>query len=150
MSSEPPAGSPAKVLVVDANILISAVLGTRVPAILDQLVSRVAIVAPEEAYVDAERHLPPILRARRVPEGAVAEVRNQLVRLRGIIVPTAHDVYAPLEERARQRMRRDPDDWPLVALALYFHCPIWTQDRDFTGSGVAIWTTATVLLYLED
>lgn len=150
MSSEPPADSPAKALAVDANILISAILGTRVPAILDQLLRRVAIVAPEEVYADAERHLPPILRARRVPDDAVAEVRNQLVRLRGIIVPTAHDVYAPLEERARQRMRRDPDDWPLVALALYFRCPIWTQDRDFTGSGIATWTTATVLLYLED
>jgi hypothetical protein len=29
-------------------------------------------------------------------------------------------------------------------------CPIWTEDQDFFGSGVATWTTNTVLMYLID
>ena len=38
--------------------------------------------------------------------------------------------------------------WPVLALALAVDAPIWTEDQDFFGSGVAIWTTATVELYL--
>ena len=150
MSSGPGAGRPNKPLVVDANILISAVLGTRVPAILEQLAGQVTVLAPEEAYADAEFYLPGILRSKGAPAEALQNIQEQFTRLRGIVAPIAHEVYAPLEERARKRIQRDEDDWPLVALALYFRCPIWTQDRDFTGSGIATWTTATVLLYLED
>jgi predicted nucleic acid-binding protein len=42
---------------------------------------------------------------------------------------------------------RDPDDWPVLACALLLNCPIWTDDRDFFGTGVATWTTALVELY---
>jgi len=45
---------------------------------------------------------------------------------------------------------RDPDDWPVVACALLLNCPIWTEDRDFFGVGVPIWTTALVELYFTD
>ena len=51
---------------------------------------------------------------------------------------------------ARQRIaRRDEDDWPVLACALALDCPIWTEDTDFFGCGVATWTTDRVELYLE-
>ena len=51
---------------------------------------------------------------------------------------------------ARQRMdRRDKDDWPILAAALALDCPIWTEDTDFFGCGVATWTTDRVELYLK-
>jgi len=40
-------------LVFDANILISAVLGSRVRPILDQHVDRIRFVAPESAFTEA-------------------------------------------------------------------------------------------------
>src|SRR5208282_1530756 len=42
----------------------------------------------------------------------------------------------------------DPDDWPIVAVAMLLDLPIWTEDQDFFGSGIATWTTDRVELYL--
>ncbi|MDR1188090.1 MAG: hypothetical protein LBK95_11655 [Bifidobacteriaceae bacterium] len=44
--------------------------------------------------------------------------------------------------------RRDPADWPVLAAALALGCPIWTEDADFFGVGVATWVTALVEIYL--
>jgi len=57
--------------------------------------------------------------------------------------------YSAFQSVARQRLaRRDQDDWPILAAALALHCPIWTEDTDFFGCGVATWTTDRVELYL--
>ena len=45
---------------------------------------------------------------------------------------------------------RAPDDWPVLACALLLNCPIWTEDRDFFGTGVATWTTALVEQYFTE
>lgn len=44
--------------------------------------------------------------------------------------------------------KKDIDDWPIAALALMLDCPIWTEDKDFFGSGIATWQTESVELYL--
>ena len=57
---------------------------------------------------------------------------------------------AAAEAEAMSRIgHRDPADWPVVAGALQFDCPVWTEDEDFFGSGVATWTTSTVEIYLR-
>lgn len=43
----------------------------------------------------------------------------------------------------------DEQDWPLLALALTLDCPVWTEDKDFFGTGVATWHTQTVEIYLR-
>jgi predicted nucleic acid-binding protein len=53
----------------------------------------------------------------------------------------------PLPEVTRERALI-PNDWPVVALAIATAAPIWTEDADFLGSGVATWTTRTVEIYL--
>ena len=59
------------------------------------------------------------------------------------------ETYVPFEAVARERIdRRDQDDWPVLASALALGCPIWTEDTDFFGSGVATWTTGRAELYL--
>ena len=59
--------------------------------------------------------------------------------------------YTRFEALARQRLvRRDEEDWPILAAALALGCPIWTEDADFFGCGVATWTTDRVELYLAD
>ena len=58
-------------------------------------------------------------------------------------------LYEHFEPIARERIdRRDPDDWPAVAILL--RLPIWTEDQDFFGSGVATWTTDRVEVYLRE
>jgi predicted nucleic acid-binding protein len=39
---------------------------------------------------------------------------------------------------------RDVEDWPVAAVALMLSVPVWTEDRDFFGSGIATWTTDRV------
>jgi predicted nucleic acid-binding protein len=59
------------------------------------------------------------------------------------------DILTEVECKAKARISsRDVNDWPAVAAALLLDCPIWTEDKDFFGAGVATWTTATVELYL--
>jgi predicted nucleic acid-binding protein len=68
-----------------------------------------------------------------------------------VVESVDHSVYSDYEIAARLRISpRDPDDWPIVATALLLGCPIWTEDQDFFGSGVATWTTGTVEVYLGD
>lgn len=60
------------------------------------------------------------------------------------VIPAA--VYGPREADAQQRLEGHCalDDWPSVALALALggECDgIWTDDRDYFGTGVAIWST---------
>ncbi|WP_332258704.1 PIN domain-containing protein [Polaromonas glacialis] len=33
---------------------------------------------------------------------------------------------------------RDADDWPVLACAMTPGCPVWTENADFFGSGVAM------------
>jgi PIN domain len=58
-------------------------------------------------------------------------------------------LYEEHEAFARERMlSRDVRDWPIVATSLLLDCPVWTEDQDFFGSGVATRTTNNVELYL--
>lgn len=50
----------SRCIVLDANILIRAVLGKRVPALLDQYGGEVAFLTPSMAFSEAARHIPAI------------------------------------------------------------------------------------------
>jgi predicted nucleic acid-binding protein len=145
------AAPKAKALVLDANILVRAVLGRRVIDILENHVSSVHFLAPESSFTDVKRHLPNILLKRGLPKKVVErlvedEILNRLPRL---VTPVPQGVCATMEVEARLRLSgRDETDWPILALALTLGCPIWTEDKDFFGSGVATWTTDRVEVYL--
>lgn len=60
-------------------------------------------------------------------------------------------LLAEFETAARERLvLRDLDDWPALALALAVNAPVWTEDTDFFGTGVATWTTRNVEIYLGE
>ena len=44
---------------------------------------------------------------------------------------------------------RDEDDWPVLATALGLACAVWTEDSDFFGTGIAVWTTSRVEIFLQ-
>ena len=133
-------------LVIDANILIRAVLGSRVLGLLWKYAGQVEFLAPDTAFQEAREHLPEILNSRGIP---VAPALATLDLVAGIVNAVEPDTYLPYESIARERIdRRDEDDWPVLASALALGCPIWTEDTDFFGCGVATWTTDRVELYL--
>jgi len=139
---------PGKALVVDANILIRAVLGNRVREVIEAHCEEVSFFVPEAAYAEAEEHLPRLVIKRAGnPERAFAFLRA----LRHLMELVGSDVYGEFEAEARERLgQRDPEDWPILASALALRCPIWTEDTDFFGCGVATWTSNRVRMFLRE
>ena len=135
-------------IVLDANILIRAVLGRRVRQLLETYAAQgVRFYAPDLAFDDAERYLPELLKKHGKPS---TELPASLEYLRQIIEPVEREVYGILEDEARERLRgRDENDWPVLATALGLACAVWTEDADFFGSGIAVWTTNRVEIFLK-
>ncbi len=134
-------------VVLDANILIRAVLGRRVREILEAHFTRTRFFAPDTAIAEAREHLPEILLKRGINPDSAMMVLDELLEL---IASIDSEVYGRFETAARQRLKkRDEQDWPVLATALALECPIWTEDADFFGAGVATWTTDRVELLLS-
>ncbi len=133
-------------LVLDANILIRAVLGQRVRRILIAHADNISFFIPEIAYAEAEEHLVALVVKRGGdPAKALASLRS-MAALGNIVSP---DLYGYFEAEARKRLgARDPDDWPILAAALALGCPIWTEDTDFFGCGVGTWTSSSIDVFL--
>ena len=110
-------------LVLDANILIRAVLGLRVRTLLASY-GTVVFFAPDTAYEEARKHLPEILTKRGVAPQAALALLDSLAE---VIQPVQRDTYESFEHAARMRLAsRDLDDWPVLATALALGCPIWS------------------------
>lgn len=134
-------------LIIDANILVRAVLGVHVRALIERYCESAAFYVAESNVEEALQYLAELAPRRGIPEevwraslaGIMAAVQ---------IIPQVELAAAEAEAMARIG-KRDPADWPAVAGALQFDCPVWTEDEDFFGSGVATWTTATVEIFLR-
>jgi predicted nucleic acid-binding protein len=104
------------------------------------------LLVPAEAYREAQDQLPEILAKRRAGSGPELAALHELD---GLVQVVDTDDYLQLRDEAMTRIgRRDPDDWPVLALALAADSPVWTEDQDFFGTGVATWTTDRVEIYL--
>ncbi|WP_183377775.1 MULTISPECIES: PIN domain-containing protein [unclassified Herbaspirillum] len=136
-----------KAVVLDANILIRAVLGRRVRDIIMEYATTVQFFAPDVAYADAKKYLPGLLQKRDIDPSAAMAV---LDRLASVVRCLDMELYGAMRQQALQRIAmRDVDDWPVLACAMTLECPIWTEDTDFFGTGVAIWTSDRIVLYLS-
>ena len=115
---------PSKALVLDANILVRAVLGKRVREL-------------NETYAEETTFFVP-------------EALGFLQTLRRLTEVIGSDVYGEFEKEAWERLgQRDPEDWPILTTALALGCPIWTEDTDSFGCGVATWSSRNVRTYLS-
>jgi predicted nucleic acid-binding protein len=132
-------------IVLDANILVRGVLGTVVVPMIKRYPA-VVFAMPDVMADEARHHVTRLLQQRAV------DLHPQLTlldRLLQAIVVVGYEDYSVYESDARERLdRRDPNDWPAGALALALKCPIWTEDKDFFGCGIATWTTDRVEIYL--
>jgi len=56
------------------------------------------------------------------------------------------DLYEPCREEALQRVgQRDPDDWPVVALALALNLPVGRRTKTLEETGLRVYTTGELL-----
>ncbi len=129
----------SSVLVLDANIIIRSVLGNKVRNFIIEYNTKIDFITPDACIDDAEEYLPIIFKKKGLSGKASLDVLKHIKPLFQII---EHEVYQERMIEAKERMRnKDLDDWPVVATALLFNCPIWTEDKDFFGVGVPTWTT---------
>ena len=132
---------------LDANILLRAVFGQRVPQILGLYAEEVNFYSPEVCFADAREYIGK-LSARRGLDPL--DAFTVLDGIGGIVEIVDRSLYEDYEQLARERIQiRDPEDWPIMAVALLLDLPIWTEDQDFFGGGIATWTTDRVELYLR-
>ena len=140
--------SERKGLVLDANILLRAVFGRRVREILETYEDEARFYTPDVCFEDAQRYIPVISNERGFDVDLGLSVLDQIGR---VVEQVDRSLYEEYQNAAHGRIGlRDPDDWPVVATALLLDLPIWTEDQDFFGSGVATWTSDRVELYLQE
>ncbi len=85
---------PSKALIVDANILVRAVLGKRVRAVIEAYAEDVSFFVPEVAFAEAEEHLPALVIKRGNDPGKALAFLHTLGRLLEVI---GSDVYGEFE-----------------------------------------------------
>jgi predicted nucleic acid-binding protein len=127
-------------LAADANVLLAAVLGGRAGLILGSTAVE-EILTAETTIAEVEEYAVVLARKRRLPTDllllAVASLPVTIVE---------RDAFANSISEAKRRIgRRDPDDVEILALAIHFHIPIWSNDNDFEDCGIQRYTTEDLL-----
>jgi predicted nucleic acid-binding protein len=135
-------------VVADASVLVAELLRERGRALIAD--PRLRIVVAEDQWSETQHELGRrvallVAHARLTNEQAaqIQQAIESLVDSRVIdVIPRG--VYEHIEETARRRVPRDPDDWPPVALALSVNAGILTGDNDCLGCGCPTWTVDTL------
>lgn len=138
----PPRGV-STALVVDANILVAAVLGSATGGHLDLISGRRSLITSEAAFEEAYR--------------VVGHVRpNDLFVLESLLdlvtIIARDDVSDEDVATAETALRNAPAsrngsiaDAHLLALAWTLDADLWSHDRDFAGTGWPSWSTSNLL-----
>jgi predicted nucleic acid-binding protein len=127
-------------LAADANVMLSALIGGRARLIIAS--PRVSeILTTEKALAEVEEYAVVLARRRRIAEDILL---LGLAAMPVTVVPQTD--YARSLPQARRRIeRRDPDDVDILALALQLKIPLWSNDKDFSNTGVEWLTTEDLL-----
>ncbi len=137
----------SNVLVLDTNILIRAVLGNKVRSYLISFSEIVDFFTPDVCIEEAQKYLPLLFEKRGISSEIPLQVFSNIKRLLQVIDKS---IYQERMTEAQQRIKdRDMKDWPAVATALLFNCPVWTEDKDFFGVGIPVWTTDRIHLFFN-
>ena len=139
-------------LIVDTTILVGEVLRAKGRERLAD--DRLDLFLPEqmweEAKVELPRRIDAFARKRSLVSDLVDELKNAAFEaIEANVDVVDQPVYSALEDEARSRSLRDPNDWPLVACCLALGAAVWTDDNDLFGTGVPTWTTQTLQAWLD-
>lgn len=131
-------------LVVDAAPLISALLGGRA----DQIIAtgRFSLHSTQYTLFEVAKHLPRVAGIVGLSEIELFEAFEHLP-----VEPCQPSVYDDQIDRAATIIGgRDERDIPLLALALTYRYPIWSDDRDFEGiAEIQLLTTSELLARIQ-
>ncbi len=137
---------PSPAIIVDANLLVSAVLGSATGACLDRIAGERSLITSEAAFHEASRVVSHI-RPQDLP---VLEALLDLVT----IIATEDMGMTDLEEaqtvlrNAAASKNGSTNDAHVLALAWTVDADLWSHDRDFAGTGWPSWSTANLMAAL--
>jgi len=132
-------------LAADANVPLSAVLGGRARLILQS--PRVEeLLTARTTLAEVREHAQVLARKKRLP----ADLLLLAVASLPVTVVDQQVYRASIDEAKRRIGRRDPDDVEILALAIHFHIPVWSNDKDFEDAGVPRYATADLLRELQE
>jgi len=128
-------------LAADANVLPAAVLGGRARLILGNTEEIEEVLTAETTFAEVEEYAVVLARKRRLPTDLLLLAVSSLP-----VTIVEREAYGNGIAEAKRRIgRRDPDDVDILALAIQFEIPIWSNDRDFEDCGIQRYTTEELL-----
>jgi predicted nucleic acid-binding protein len=131
-------------LVLDANIMVSALAGRSFPLLLALFEKGVLLLSPAHQLAETRKTLS--------EKFDVTEnwVDLQMERLNTVVMPLHPALFDKHEEVAKSRLhQRGQPDWPVLAASMETASAVWSHDKDFFGSGVAVWSTTVLRKQLE-
>lgn len=141
---------PSETLVVDANIILSAVLGFRARPLLERVGARRALVISSGASLEVRHVL-----SRIEPDTPVLiEIASEILDAIEVVEePRYNDglgAAAQSLQRAVASRNGSISDAHILALAWVYDADIWSHDRDFAGTGWPSWSSANLAAALAD
>ncbi len=135
--------NPLKRLAADANVILSAIAGKAALRVF--LEEDIEIVTTQYNIEEVREYLGVIAEKYSLSE-EVLESQLRLLPLKEY--PSSF--YKDFIQKATEKLAgRDNDDIELLALSMKLDVPVWSNDRDFTDSGVEVYTTAKLLKILN-
>lgn len=126
-------------LVVDANIMISALLGRSFPLLVRMIEEGVLLFAAVRQLVETRKRIEHI---SGLPPSWADE---QMTRLDAVIIPLHPVLLEKHEIAARSRLsKHGQPDWTVLAACYEARAAAWSHDKDLFGSGIAVWSTAVL------
>lgn len=129
-------------LAVDSNPILSAIIGGSARAVF--LSDGIAFYTTSFNFREVEKYIPQLSLKRGIS--------TEDLYLALSLLPLAiyeEDFYMSKLRQAKKLIgERDPDDCHLLALALKLNCPVWSNDRDFEGLGIRVYSTTDLIRVL--
>ena len=135
-------------MIVDANIVVSAVMGRKTGPAVNVAASRVRLVMSARAADEA------VTVVTRLTQDGSEERLLAAIYVRQIDVVPDGDYRTDLPKAAAclrnavASRNGSTDDSHVLALAWLLNADIWSHDRDFAGTGWPSWSTANLMACL--
>ncbi len=126
-------------IAADANVLLSAVTGRAALKVFTH--SHLEVISTSLNIKEVWEYLP-VMSSKYGIALELLESQFQLLAIREF---EPKDYHGSMAAARRKIGKRDPDDIDLLALSLELGIPIWSNDGDFSGTGVEWYTTAQLL-----
>jgi predicted nucleic acid-binding protein len=141
---------PSETIIVDANIVLSAVLGFRSRPLLETISARRALVISLEASLEVRHVL-----ARLDPDSPLLfEIAEDILESIEVVETIRYDANLPSAEQSLQHAVASRNgslsDAHILALAWTYDADIWSHDRDFAGTGWPSWSSANLAAALSE